>query len=73
MFTVELRVNGTLINHIYGRKVTDNFTVPKGDNRDRYMFELYAPESREVQKGTVLHDRDSGIRELVRAILEEAE
>jgi len=64
MFTVEIRINGTLIGHIYGRNMGRN---PGG--KTRYDYEYYEPELPNVRKGSVMHERDGGIRPLIAAIL----
>lgn len=70
MFTVEIRINGTLINHIYGRNMG---STQDGYGPDKYSYEMYMPESRGVKRGEVLHEREDGIQKLVRLILEDAE
>ena len=64
MFTVEIRVNGTLINHIYGRNVRD-ITPGVSD----YHYECYTAESGKVVCGSVHHARKDGINKLVSLIL----
>ena len=66
MFTTEIRINGALIAHIYGRNC--------GTNREgatMYSYEYYEPETREVTNGQVTHMRDDGIRHLVKLILDD--
>lgn len=67
MFNVEIRVNGTMIGHIYGRNITP--ATKQGVGLDLYTWEYYKPESRTVVKGVVSHDRDAGIEKLVGKIL----
>lgn len=64
MFTVEIRINGTLISHIYGRNI-----APLPNGKSRYEYEYYEAESRKVQTGTVEHRREDGLRSLVTEIL----
>lgn len=64
MFTAEIRINGSLINHIYGRNVRD---LPSG--ACEYEFEVYTIETKQVRKGTVQHRQSEGINALVAAIL----
>ena len=64
MFTVEIRINGTLISHIHGHNEMEVV-----DGKDRYSFEHYAVESRKVKRGEVWHDRNDGIDALVAKIL----
>ena len=69
MFTTEIRVNGTLIGHVYGRNLMET-----KDGKDHYTFEYYAPENPgEVVKGDVWHTRSDGIRKLLVKILQEVE
>jgi len=63
MFTVEIKINGALISHIYGHNQGDS---PKGC---KYRYEYYETETRKIVNGTVIHARQKGIRELVNAIL----
>jgi hypothetical protein len=69
MFTVEIRINGTLINHIYGHNEGDS-TKP---GEDSYRYELYEVETRKVTNGTVTHARRNGINALIRDILTDSE
>lgn len=71
MFTVEIKINGTLINHIYGH----NEGPAKGGKfqEDKYRYELYQVETKGVRNGTVTHYRPDGINALVVAILQDAE
>jgi hypothetical protein len=64
MFTVEIKVNGSLIGHIYGRNMSGD-----KDGKCWYNYEYYEPETRHVMKGTVPHKREDGIRALVTTIL----
>ena len=64
MFTIEVRINGSLISHVYGRNTG---TTP--DKGDAYEYELYTPESRAVVKGVVHHRREEGINALAGKIL----
>ena len=64
MFTVEIRINGSMIGHIYGRNVGE---VGKG--KHEYHYEYYEPENRTVVKNTVVHDRKKSIRKLITTIL----
>ena len=66
MFTTEIRINGALIAHIYGRNCGHN-----QDGAAMYSYEYYEPETREVMTGQVTHMRDDRIRHLVKLILED--
>ena len=79
MFTIELRVNGTLVTHVYGRNVTDERNErgvgaqDVANGADVYDYELYETESRRVTNGTVTHKRNDGIRALAAKILRDVE
>ena len=65
MFTAELRINGTLIGHIYGQNVG-------GSASDgNYKYEWYEPTLHRIVEGRVAHKRKDGLRKLVRLILED--
>jgi len=67
MFTVEVRVNGTLIVHVYGRNVSG---APSGrPNEYHYDLVELSQDSRSAIDGRVSHVPDKGITELVRLIL----
>lgn len=66
MFTVEIRINGSMISHIYGRNVSESQTSGK----HVYDFEYYQPETRKIQKGQVEHNRSDGINSLISSILD---
>jgi len=68
MFTVEIRINGSLIIHIYGRNYGKS---PKGGSEYEYGYEYYSPELHKVVKGIILHDRDAGVNPLIGKILED--
>jgi hypothetical protein len=65
MFTFEIKINGALIAHIYGK----NTLVYADDGDTVYDYEYYEVASRKVTKGSVLHDSKSGIRPLITTIL----
>jgi len=64
MFTVEIKINGSLIGHIYGQNMGQ---VPSG--KTRYEYDYYDVDRREKTKGELLFQREDGIRALVAAIL----
>lgn len=67
MFTIEIRINGTLVAHIYGRNLNK---TPHGDFE--YGYEYYSPElPSSVIKGIVCHDRGKGINPLITKILDD--
>lgn len=64
MFTFEVRINGSLISHVYGRNVG-----PDDDGKTRYAYEYYEAESRKVSSGHVAYRSEEGIRGLLVTIL----
>ncbi len=66
MISVELKVNGVMVGHIYARNITPSNKIV-GFNL--YHWEYYTPEAREVLKGKVKHKREAGIGVLVGKIL----
>ena len=64
MFTVEIKINGSLISHIYGHNEGDLL-----DGTSLYRYEYYETETRKVRNGKVAHKRNAGIRELINTIL----
>lgn len=71
MLTVELKVNGTMVGHIYARNVTG--TKHLGNQNHLYHWEYYRPEQRTLRQGTVTHVRDDGIEQLISIILSEVD
>ena len=78
LFTTEIRINGTLIAHIYGRNVCPCSgmnpvrTVPK-KHRCKYEYEYSELETRKVRSGIIKHDREDSLRKLITAILNDVE
>lgn len=68
MFTVEIKINGSMIAHVYGRNYD---TLPSG--LTKYRYEYYQPENRALRTGFVEHDRSLGIVPLVKSILIDVE
>ncbi len=66
MLTVEIKVNGSLVAHVYARNIAP---IPSG--KYRYEFEFYETETRKVRNGCVEHRREDGIVSLVNTILSE--
>jgi len=64
MFSVELKINGSMISHIYGKNVKDD-----GSGYYLYDYEYYQPETRGLKTGSLRHKRDAGLARLVRDIL----
>jgi hypothetical protein len=69
MFTFEIRINGSLIGHIYGH----NEARSDKEGRTEYSYEYYDVENRQTHKGTVFHRRNDGIRPLVTKILNDVD
>ena len=67
MFTTEIRMNGTLLAHVYGRN------VGRDGEETLYTYEYYETESRQVRTGEVKHVCEEGIRKLIILILEDVE
>ena len=67
MFTTEIRINGSLFAHVYGR----NTGVDA--EKSLYTYEYYETESRQVRTGEVRHTYEDGIRKLIILILEDVE
>ena len=66
MFSVEIRVKGTLTHHIYGQNVGE-----VDDNANLYNYVLYCVEGHGVTSGTVQHVRKSGLTKLVKLIIDD--
>jgi len=68
MFTVEIRINGTLIAHVYGRNVGSG----SKQGLTHYYYELYRTGNRNLITGDVEHKRDNGIEALIVKVLADA-
>jgi hypothetical protein len=64
MFTVEIRVNGNLVAHVYGQNLSEY-----GIEEAAYRWEYYEVSSQTVRCGHVKHVRSQGIAPLVAKIL----
>ncbi len=71
MLSVELKVNGVMVGHIYGRNISGNDHMYCSEHI--YRWEYYKPEQRQMVSGTVKHIRDDGIEKLISLILKEVE
>jgi len=70
MFTVEIRINGNLISHIYGHnEEIDNLK----NDLYKYSYRFYNAETGKLISGNINHKRDSGINKLVTLILNDVE
>lgn len=63
MLTVELRVNGMLVSHLYIRRAKTD-----GDT-STYSVEAYRPSDGVIWRGEVEHDRELGAEVLVHRAL----
>ena len=66
MLSVEIKINGNMIGHIYARNTTP---TTKAVGLNLYTSEYYKPELRSVVKGEITHEREAGIEKLVGKIL----
>ena len=69
MFTVEIKINGTMIVHIYGLnkcEITDT-------GETKYDYEIYEVSTRQVKSGSINHFRSKGVAPLVASILLDSE
>lgn len=66
MFTAEIRVNGSLVAHLYGRNVE-----VLSDGQCEYDYEYYEVDhpGQLLKIGSVAHDQEDGIAALVSKIL----
>jgi len=67
MFTLEIKINGTMVGHIYGH----NESAKNCNGETRYYFEYCKPETRKIYHGDIFHKREDGIEKLISKILEE--
>ena len=65
MFTVEIKINGTLIGHVYGHN-----TGVKDRGETLYDWHYYSTEGGNVVKGKAHHKRENGINALVSEVLQ---
>lgn len=69
MFTTEIKINGTMIIHIYG--VNETRSAFRGED-NIYRYEYYRVEDREIKNGKVAHKREDGIEKLLIKIFQDA-
>jgi hypothetical protein len=74
MFSVEIKVNGCMVVHIYGH----NTGIPDAvynlnDPLHLYSYEIYTLGEKKLSFGHVLHKQSNGLLTLIRKILEDAE
>ena len=67
MFTFEIKINGSLIAHIYGH----NEGRRNAEGETEYRYEYYETENPKLTVGTVHHDPQKGIRPLIVEILQD--
>ena len=69
MFSVEVRINGSMIGHIYGHN--EGFTNnSKKYDECNYTYQYYDVQEGIVYSGEVKHERQDGIEELLKRILQ---
>jgi len=68
MFTMEIRVNGTMIGHVYGRNLSTD-----SSGKSKYKIDYYKPELPKLLTTTLYHKRDDGIEKLVETIMQEVQ
>lgn len=69
MFTAEIKINGVLVAHVFGRNVTAKET--KAGEADIYETQVIEVNEREqeVERHLISHHREDGICKLVEQIL----
>lgn len=67
MFSMEVRINGSLIGHIHGQ----NLGLSDTGETTKYSYEYYEPTLGALVKGTIYHVRELGIRPLLQQILQD--
>jgi len=68
MFSVETRINGVLINHVYGRNITHTFLEHKEEG-DVYSYIYTETETGYSCEGIIIHKRKDGLTQLVSTIM----
>jgi len=66
MFSVEIKINGRLVTHIYGHNAT---AFPTDEGLNYYEYELYKVNHGGLTSGSVTHAAEEGIEKLVQLIL----
>ena len=73
MFSVEVKINGVLIGHLYGH----NNGYMESDvlsGECLYSYEYYEPgKGKEVKRGNITHKRDDGMVKLLSKIFKKLE
>jgi hypothetical protein len=72
MISAEIKVNGTMVGHIYARNISTPEVLESGVGLNLYHWEYYKPENRIAKRGKVSHERQDGIEKLISKILAEA-
>ena len=68
MFSVETRINGILISHVYGKNITHTLLDHKEEG-DVYSYTYTETETGYSCSGTILHKRKDGLTQLVSTIM----
>lgn len=70
MFSAEIKINGTLISHIYGHREGIEHYNPVTDENS-YVYNYYEVGEDKLISGRLTHKYSGGIHKLVRLILED--
>ncbi len=65
MLSAEIKVNGTMVGHIYARNISTPAILEAGVGLNMYHWEYYRPEQRSAKRGKVVHERQDGIESLI--------
>ena len=72
MFTVELKINGSLIGHVYGHNeglVEQPHDFSNSNPKSKYKYAYYGVENQKLINGKITHSRDDGLERLISSIL----
>ena len=73
MFSVEVKINGVLIGHLYGHN-NGHMESDALSDKCLYSYEYYEPGTgKEVKRGNITHKRDDGAAKLVSEIFKKLE
>ncbi len=70
MLTTEIKVNGTLIGHIYARNIGSVSTIDP--STCQYEYEIYYVGRNMTKTGQISHDRGDGFEGLIWEILKDS-
>lgn len=69
MFSVEIRINGNLVSHLYGQNMIDI----DDDKKCRYRYVYHRVDKLDSTEGNVSHKHDDGIEKLLQIVLKDME